>query len=70
MPIAFAPLNTDLKIIRIGANDKVKKHLESLGITIDSVVQVLSCVNGNVILLVKDGRLALDKNLAGTIFVA
>lgn len=70
MPIAFAPLNTDLRIIRVGANEKVKKHLESLGITIDSIVQVISSVNGNVILLVKDGRLALDKNLAGTIFVA
>ncbi len=70
MPIAFAPLNTELRIVRIGADEKVKKHLESLGITIDSKIQVLSSVGGNVILLVKDGRLALDRNLAGTIFVA
>ncbi len=70
MPIAIAPLNTPLRIVRIGADEKVKKHLESLGITIDSTIEILSSTNGSVILLVKDGRLALDSNIARTIFVA
>ena len=49
--------------------NKVKKHLESLGITINSIITILSSDGGNVIILVKEGRLALDKVIANTIFV-
>ncbi len=70
MPISIAPLNTPLRIVRIGADEKVKKHLESLGIAVNSTIEIISSTSGSVILLVKDGRLALDSNLAKTIFVA
>ena len=46
-----------------------KKHLESLGITIDSKITLLDNVGGNVVIMVKDGRLALDKNIATKILV-
>ena len=69
MPIAIAPLNTPLRVIRISSDPKVKKHLESLGITINSIITILSSDGGNVIILVKAGRLALDKVIASTIFV-
>lgn len=69
MPIAIAPLNTPLRVIRISSDPKVKKHLESLGITINSIITILSTDGGNVIILVKEGRLALDKVIASTIFV-
>lgn len=69
MPIAIAPLNTPLRVIRISSDPKVKKHLESLGITINSIVTILSSDGGNVIILVKEGRLALDRVIASTIFV-
>ena len=69
MPIAIAPLNTSLRVIRISSDPKVKKHLESLGITINSIITILSSDGGNVIILVKEGRLALDKVIASTIFV-
>ena len=70
MPIVIAPLNEELRIIKILVDEKTKKHLESLGLTINSKVTVLSSSGGSVILLVKDGRLALDKNIATKIFVA
>lgn len=70
MPLLLAPLNTDLKIIRLLVNDKVKKYLESLGLTVDTSIRLLSKVNGNVILMVKDGRLAIDSNMANKILVA
>lgn len=70
MPIVIAPLNQELEIIKILVDEKTKKHLESLGITIHSKITVLSCSAGSVIILVKDGRLALDKNIATKIFVA
>ena len=50
-------------------DDKTKKHLESLGITIDSEIKILECSGGSVIIAVKDGRLALDSNIATKIFV-
>lgn len=70
MPIVLAPLNTDLRIVKILATDKLKKHLESLGITIDATIRVLSQSGGNVICVVKDGRLALDHDIASKILVA
>lgn len=69
MPLVIAPENTDLRIIKILADEKVKKHLESLGITINSSITVLSQNNGNVICKVRDGRLALDRNIATKIVV-
>lgn len=69
MPIAIAPLNVSLRVIRISSDPEVKKHLESLGITINSTLKILSSTGGNVVLEVKEGRLAIDRNLASTIFV-
>lgn len=70
MPLVIAPLDVELKIIKILADDKTKKHLENLGITINSKLKVLSRQAGSVILMVKEGRLALDKNLSTKIIVA
>ena len=70
MPIVLAPLNTDLRIVRILATDKLKKHLESLGITIDATIRILSQSGGNVICVVKEGSLALDHDIASKILVA
>ncbi|UKI14668.1 MAG: ferrous iron transport protein A [Clostridiales bacterium] len=50
--------------------EKRKKHLENLGITIDSVIRVISASGGSVICVVKDGRLALDKEMATKILIA
>lgn len=70
MPIVLAPLNRELKIVRIAADDKTKKRLESLGITVNGEVSVLSSSGGTVVCKIKDGRIALDKNLSTKIFVA
>ena len=70
MPIVIAPVNEILKIVRIAADDKTKKHLESLGITINGEVTVLSSSGGTVVCKIKDGRIALDSNLSTKIFVA
>ena len=71
MPLAIAPLNVELKIIRIvNLEEEVKKHLESLGLTINTNLKILSSSNGNVIILIKDFRLALDSNITRKIFVS
>lgn len=70
MPIAVAPVNRPLRVVKILADEKIKKHLENLGITIDSEIIVLSRSGGSIICKVKDGRLALDHDLAMKILIA
>ncbi len=70
MPIALAPLNTEMRIIKVLLDEKTKKHLESLGILTNSSIKIISSVNGGVVVAVKDGRLALDRSIASKILVA
>ncbi|MCQ2771794.1 MAG: ferrous iron transport protein A [Bacilli bacterium] len=70
MPLLIAPTNQQLTIKKIFVEDKLKKHLESLGISINSELRVIDNVNGNLIVIVKDVRLALDREIAGKILVA
>ena len=70
MPIAIAPCNRELEIKRIGAEEKVKKHLQELGLCVGSKITLLSSTGGNVIVAVKEGRLCLDRALACKIIVA
>ena len=70
MPIGLAPLNTEMKVVRVLVDEKTKKHLESLGILVNSLVTVISSVNGGVVIAVKEGRLALDRSIASKILVA
>ena len=70
MPIALAPLNAEMKVVRVLLDDKTKKHLESLGILVNSSLTVISSVNGGVVIAVKEGRLALDYSIASKILVA
>ncbi len=70
MPLIIAPLNQEVRVVKVLVSEKEKKHLESLGITVNSVITVLSSINGNVIIKVKEGRLALDRSLATKIVVS
>lgn len=69
MPLMIAPLNKPLRIVKILADDKTKKHLESLGITINSSIELISN-SSSIVLKVKEGRLAIDRELASKIVVA
>ena len=70
MPLVFAPLDVILRIVKVNADDKTKKHLESLGIFINSEIKVISSNAGNLIVEAKGVRLALNKDVAMKIFVA
>lgn len=70
MPIVLAPVNQALRIVRIATDEKTKKHLESLGITINGEVTVLDSSGGTAVIKIKDGKIALDSNLSTKIFVA
>ncbi len=70
MPLIVAPTGKDLRVTKVAADDKTRRHLENLGILTGATIVTLSESNGNVILKIKDGRLALDRQLAMKIFVA
>lgn len=69
MPLVIAPVGRELRIIKVIAEVGIKKHLENLGIMADGIITIISVCDGNVICLVKDGRIALDRDIAMKIFV-
>lgn len=70
MPLLLAPIGREVKIVRIAADDKTKKHLSNLGVLVEGTITVLSSSGGSVVCRVKEGRLAFDKNIASRIYVA
>ena len=58
-----------MPIRRITGKDEVRQHLAELGFVMDSEVTVVSEVAGNLILQVKDSRIALDHTMASRIMV-
>lgn len=70
MPIAIAPVGRELYVRKVAAEDKIKKHLHELGICEGGKITLISSTGGNVIVVVKEGRLCLDRTLAGKILVA
>ncbi len=70
MALGIAPFGREMEIKKIVLDEKTVKHLSDLGIMVGSKVTSLSDSKGAVILKVRDGRLALNKDLAMRIFVA
>lgn len=70
MPIVVAPIGKKFVVIKIAADEKVKKHLGNLGVTVNSEIEVISRSGSSVICLIKESRLALDSSLATKILIA
>ena len=70
MPIVLAPHNVELTIMRVGTDQKTKKHLQSLGVMPKSIIKIIASAYGNVIIEVKGVRLAMNKEVATKILVA
>ena len=69
MPLTLANLDEELTIVRVGGKPEAKKHLEDLGFTSGSTVRVITSNDGNLIVNVKDSRIALDRDMAMKIMV-
>ena len=69
MPINLAPSNEELIIRKIGGSQEVRLHLENLGFNVGGSIMVVSELNGNIIVKVKESRIALDNELARKIMV-
>lgn len=69
MPLTMARAGETVTIRKITGKDEVRQHLAELGFVVDSKVTVVSELGGNLILQVKDSRVALDKGMANRIMV-
>lgn len=70
MPIVIAPKDVELNVVKVVADDKTKKHLQSLGVVVGAKLKVISSNGGNTIVVVKGVRLALNRDVASKILVA
>ena len=69
IPLTFANVGEDLIIKRVGGKPEVNKHLENLGFVVGSNVKVINMLAGNVIVVVKEGRIAISNEMAQKIMV-
>ncbi len=69
MPLNLAEAGQPQIIKRLGGSPEVKKHLEDLGFHIGSEISVVSTLGGNLIVRVKDSRVAVSGELARRIMV-
>lgn len=70
MPLMMAPCNRDMQIRKISADDATRRHLMELGIVVGGKITLLSSGASGVIVVVREGRLCLDGNVARRILVA
>ena len=68
-PLTMARTGETVTIRKITGRDEVRQHLAEMGFVVDSDVTVISEVAGNLILQVKDSRIALDKSMANRIMI-
>ena len=69
MPLTMAKTGDTVTIRKITGRDEVRQHLAELGFVVDSDVTVVSEIAGNLILQLKDSRIALDKTMANRIMI-
>ena len=69
MPLTIAKTGETVTIRKITGKDEVRQHLAELGFVVDSDVTVVSEIAGNLILQVKDSRIALDRTMANRIMI-
>ena len=69
MPLSFAMAGEENIIKKIGGKPEVKKHLENLGFVVGGTVAVITTLGGNVIVNVKEARVAISEEMAQKIMI-
>ena len=69
LPLTMASQEETVTIKKIGGKQETKKFLETLGFVVGGTVTVVSEINGNMIVNVKDSRVAIGKDMANKIMV-
>ena len=69
IPLVLADAGNEQVIKKIGGSDEVKHHLENLGFTVGATVTVVNSLAGNIIVKVKESRIAINEEMARKIMV-
>ena len=69
MPLALAGIGEENTVKKIGGSPEVQKHLENLGFVVGGNVTVITSLGGNVIVNVKEARVAISEEMARKIMV-
>ena len=69
LPLTMASQGEPVTIKKIGGKQETKKFLETLGFVVGGTITVVSEINGNMIVNVKDSRVAIGKDMANKIMV-
>ncbi len=69
MPLTMAKTGETVTIRKIAGKDEIRQHLAELGFVVDSDVTVVNEIAGDLIVQVKDSRIALDKSMANRIMI-
>lgn len=69
MPLVFSEIGKECIIKKIGGNPDTKRHLENLGFNAGGIITVISSLNGNLIVKVKESRVAINEDMARKIMI-
>ena len=70
LPLSLVSPGTQCTILKVGDSPDLKKHLEDLGFVGGGIVEVISETAGNLVVNVKNTRIAISRELAGKIMTA
>ena len=69
MPLTMAKPGERVTIHKITGRDEVRQHLAELGFVVGQDVMVVTDLSGNLIVQVKESRIALDKAMANRVLI-
>lgn len=69
LPLMLANVGEEYIIRKIGGSPEIKKHLENLGFVVGGTVTVINAIGGNLIVNVKEARVAISREMAQKIMV-
>ena len=64
MPLTMATMGEVNKIVKVGGNEETRRFLENLGFIAGTEITVVSSIGGNLIVNVKDSRIAVNEDMA------
>lgn len=69
MPLALANIGEENMVRKVGGSPEMRKHLEDLGFTAGGTVTVVASLGGNIIVKVKESRVAISEEMARKIMI-
>ncbi len=69
MPLTFAKAGESVRIKKILGKPEIRQHMAELGFVVDEKITVISVTGGNMIIQVKEGRVALGNEMASKIMI-